>query len=101
MDIFKGKNEKVAAWKVKSYEPMEKEQEEKGEVESVKKDVNFYEEESNSRSSVWNCSSEEDDLVEKRKDTIGDYYVRMTNSDYFDESSVFVVEVPILRHKEL
>ena len=41
------------------------------------------------------------EFIDKTKETVGAFYMRMENSEYFDESSLFVVKLPVSEHNRL
>ena len=92
----------MLACKVKPYRLVEKDEEYKGgdEQKYFENKINLKDDTGSScRSSVQNCSSNMDALIEKIQDSVSAYNIRLENNDYFDEATVFVVELPVSKNK--
>ena len=43
-------------------------------------------------------NKEDDDFMEKTQDSVGAFYMKMEKSEWFDTSSVFVIDIQVSKH---
>ena len=88
--------QKVAAVKVKPYELMPKKENKEDKTEIVDKNKDVEEEQNNEMEE----KSEAVKMVYKTRDVIGGIYMKMEQTLYFLENTVFAVEVPVSEHNK-
>ena len=88
--------QKVAAVKVKPCELMPKKENKEDKTEIVDKNKDVEEEQNNEMEE----KSEAVKMVYKTRDVIGGIYMKMEQTLYFLENTVFAVEVPVSEHNK-
>ena len=95
-----GEMKKVAACKVKPYELLDRDAESQGDPNRDGTDQGETDDTGEDDTGKDDIGGD-NEMVDKKKDSVGAFYMRMDKSECFDESSVYVVELPVSEHKRL